>query len=379
MYYKQDWPQAKERMEAFWRNEWIDRCCVAVTAPRKTSPYGSHAALNAGMEESLQAIAAGDEKGFERWWTDPELNYQRMIAWFENTWFGGEAIPCTYVNWGAMAMACFYGSQPVFNRETVWYTPVIQDWEAWEWRFDWQNNLYWRQTQAIVNCLLENCAGRYFVGMPEFGDGADVLSLMRGMDRLALDLLEYPDHVHRAIQVLSGSWIDLHEHIYQMTFQNNQGGTLPWMLLWAPGRISQLACDFSSILSPRMFRQFFIPEVRREGDWCEYGTYHLDGPPAMKSTLDTLLGVEQIDTIQWTPGENLPPTFSPQYIPAYQKIQAAGKRLFLLVEPHEIEPLLAELSPRGLMLRTRVDSEEEGQKLLTQAADWSARSPKRNL
>jgi hypothetical protein len=37
MYYKPDWELAKKRIEAFWQNEVIDRCCVAVFAPRKTS------------------------------------------------------------------------------------------------------------------------------------------------------------------------------------------------------------------------------------------------------------------------------------------------------------------------------------------------------
>jgi len=144
------------------------------------------------------------------------------------------------------------------------------------------------------------------------------------------------------------------------------------MLLWSPGRHDQVACDFSSIISPHMFRTFFIPEIEQEGGWCEYGTYHLDGPAAMRNTLDTLLTIEQIDTIEWTPGENLAPTFSTQYIPAYQKIQVAGKRLFLLVEPHEIEPLLQVLSPKGLFLSTHVDSEEEADDLLRKVATWSA-------
>ncbi|MBE3040030.1 MAG: hypothetical protein IMZ62_14630, partial [Chloroflexi bacterium] len=235
-------------------------------------------------------------------------------------------------------------------------------------------NPYWQQILAIVRCFLERNNGRYFIGTPEFGTAGDLLSLMRGMERLALDLMEYPEAVEQAIQVLASAWVDLHEKVYQMAYEDNQhGGTLAWMLLWAPGRISQLACDFSSIISPRMFKTFFIPEVKIEGNWCEHGVYHLDGPAAMRSTLDPLLAVEQIHTIQWTPGENLAPTYSSQYIPGYQKIQAAGKRLYLLVEPHEIEPLLTELSPRGLFLRTHTDSEDEVRDLLKKVETWSTK------
>jgi len=373
MYYKSDWETAKQRMRAFWNNEIIDRYCIGITAPRKTSRYHSYAALTDGLNERLNAIPENDREAIYQWWVDPEQNYQRMIDWFDHTYFGGEAIPCTFVNWGAMAMACFYGSQPVFNKETVWYLPCIQDWDTWECKFDRAENIYWQQTLAIVKYYLENNAGRYFVGTPEFGSAGDLLSLMRGMDRLALDLIDYPGHCHKAIKLLGDTWIELHEQVYQMTYTaNDNGGVLAWMLLWSPGRHSQLACDFASIISPSMYRNFFIPEVKQKGDWCKYGTYHLDGPAAMISTLDILLEIEQIDNIQWTPGENLAPTYSPQYIPAYKKIQAAGKRLYLLVEPYEIEPLLTHLSPKGLYLRTHVDSEDEANDLLRKAEAWSA-------
>ena len=35
MYYKDDWDIVKKRFEALWNGEVIDRCCIAVTAPRK--------------------------------------------------------------------------------------------------------------------------------------------------------------------------------------------------------------------------------------------------------------------------------------------------------------------------------------------------------
>jgi hypothetical protein len=365
MYYKEDWEQARARLLAFWEGAESDRCCVAVTAPRKGSGYASYAALQSGLNASLDALDDNDAEGIRRWWTDPEQNYRRATEWFEMTYFGGEAIPCTQINWGAMAMAAFYGSRPDFRKETVWYHPSITDWSAWEWRFDAANEPYWQQIQAILDCFLQNSPGRYFVGTPEFGSAGDLLSLMRGMERLALDLLEYPEAVEAGIRTLAQGWIDLNESVCRKTATTNQGGgVLNWMLLWGPGRIRQLACDFSSVISPRMFRRFFVPELQFASTWGELGVYHLDGPAAMRSTLDILLELPEIDTIQFTPGENMAPTASPHYLPAYQKIQAAGKRLYLLVKPEEVEPLLRVLSPQGLFLRTSVDTQEQAQDLL---------------
>ena len=91
----------------------------------------------------------------------------------------------------------------------------------------------------------------------------------------------------------------------------------------------------------------------------------------MKSHLPALLALDEIDTLEWTPGIGSPPTFTPAYLPQYQKIQAAGKRLYLLAQPEEIEPLLNALSARGLFLCTRADSETDAERLLKKITSWS--------
>lgn len=374
MYYKEDWAAARRRLELFWKEgEIMERPCVAVFAPRKTSRLPSFPELQWGpWLGGLESLPDSDEEGIRRWWVDPERNYERMQLWFENTWFGGEAIPCTYVNWGAMAMASFYGSPAIFKKTSVWYPEVIADWDEWKWSFDLATNEYWRQTLDIVKLMIERGKGRYFVGTPEFGTAGDLLSLMRGMDKLAVDLLDRPDQVKLAIDLLRDAWIALQERIFVMTREcNDGGGVLAWMSLWAPGRHSQLACDFSTVISPDQFREFFVEEIREEAAWGEYATYHLDGPDAMRSHLDTLLGIPGIQTIEWTPGAGSPPTYTPAYIPAYRKIQAAGKRLYLLAEPQEIEGLLSDLSPKGLFLCTHAETQAEGERLLERIALWT--------
>jgi hypothetical protein len=374
MYYKDDWPKARERLDLFWRDrEIIDRPCVAVFAPRKSSKLPPFPDLQWGpWLGGLDSIPDSDENAIRNWWIDPEKNYERMQLWFENTYFGGEAIPCTYVNWGAMALAAFYGAPAIFKKNSVWYREVIHSWDSWKWIFKQATNEYWQQTLAIVKVLLERNNGRYFVGTPEFGTAGDILSLMRGMDKLAIDLFENPEEVRIAIDVLGKAWVELHEKVYDMTFEaNDRGGVLAWMSLWAPGRISQLACDFSTIISPSLFKDFFVPEIEKEAAWCEYATYHLDGPDAMRNHLDTLLDIPAIRTIEWTPGAGNPPTYTPAYVPVYKKIQAAGKRLYLLVEPQEIESLLTELSPKGLFLCTHADSQEDADILLRKITQWT--------
>ena len=150
MYYKEDWEQAKKNLEAFWAGEDIGRPLMAVTSPR-TEKSKKFPELQYGpWTGSMDTYGDNDLEAITRWWTDPEENLKHMIYWFENTFFGGEALPATHTNWGASAAAAFFGSPPKFNKNSVWYPAVIEDWESWKWQFDEKTNKWWKAIKDIV-------------------------------------------------------------------------------------------------------------------------------------------------------------------------------------------------------------------------------------
>ncbi len=374
MYYKPDWDQAKERILAWWDGEIIDRAVVALHAPRRESDMPPFPTLTNGpWLGGLEDVDPDDTETIKRWWCDPELNKQRMITWFENNWWGAEALPVTYVNWGAMALCGMYGSDLGWYTTSVWYSQVIEEWSTWEWKDDPRDSFTYRTIDGIMDALVDGAEGNYFVGKPELGNGADCLSLMRGMERLAFDLYNEPDAVVRGVDVVSDAWVELMEEAYQRTTAINDGGdVLAWMGIWAPGRTDQIACDFSSIISPEMFRQFFIPEVRKMGRWCENGVYHLDGPDCMARDLDILLEEEDIQVIQFTPGVGFPPTSTPEYLPRLKRILDSGRGLYLLAEPDEVRPLLEYLGPKGVFMRVYLETQDEAEQMLKDVTRWSA-------
>ena len=370
--YKDDWNRAKQNLLAFWQGEDIGRPCMIVFAPREDSEITFPELQHGPWTGSLAKFSDDDHDAIKKWWIDPQENYNRMVYWFENTYFGGEAVPATYTNWGASAAAAFFGSTPVFSKTSVWYTEVIRNWEQWKWEFDKHTNVWWKTIYEITHYLSEHADGRYFVGMPEFGNAADNLSLMRGMDNLAIDCIEDPEVIERAIDFMEKHWIDLHEELFQLTRKvNDEGGVLPWMSLWAPGRIDQLACDFSTVLSPQMFRDYFVPDINKLGAWTEYGMYHLDGPACIHNHLDTLLEVECIKAIEFTPGAGAPPTLTQEYIPYYQRILESGKRLYLLAEPKEVQPLCEAIPSKGLMLCSHAPSQKAADDMIENTYHWS--------
>jgi hypothetical protein len=359
MYYKDDWPQARERFLAFWEGEVVDRCCIAVQAPRDGSRY-------------VRPEPPGSPGELTRWWLDAEDNLERMLAEFEGTYYGGEAYPATTMCLGASVMAAYFGSRAELRPETVWYHPVIEDWGSANLSFDRAADPLYRATIEATRYYAQESRDRYLVSLPELGSASDDLSLLRGMQPLVLDMMQQPSPVKAALSLLADTWVELNEELYAIAADANDGGCpIAWMQTWAPGPHYQMSCDFSAVLSPALFDEFIVPELRTYLQVNEFAVYHWDGPDAVKY-LDSLLAIDGIDAIQWTQGAGSPPASDPRWIPLYRKIQAAGRKLILpFVETSEVEALLAQISSRGLLIGTTAQSEEEARDLLRRVEGWT--------
>ncbi|MCM8777890.1 MAG: hypothetical protein NC905_06510 [Candidatus Omnitrophica bacterium] len=115
---------------------------------------------------------------------------------------------------------------------------------------------------------------------------------------------------------------------------------------WAPGKLAKFQCDISCMISPEMFNEFVLPYLEEQCKHLNYSFYHLDGPGAIKH-LNSLLSIEELDGIQWTPGIDQDGLESPKWFPIYHKILSRGKKLWFLGLPkNSIKEILKELSPK---------------------------------
>lgn len=369
MEFKPDWPQVKQRFVEFWNGENHERALIAVTAPNERFNAAEYA-----QNYDVERFDDADHASIEHWWCDVEENLRRHEYLFSTTFFGGEALPIAFTNWGAMAMCGFYGCTPYFNKKSVWYEKVIQNWDDWKWELDEASNRWYKATVDITRAFAEQGKGRYFAGMPELGSAGDLLSLMRGMDDMCLDVYDEPDALKAAIRFLTDEYLRHQETLYPLIAPTADGGsTLAWMSLWMPGRNgNQLACDFSSVISNSVMREFFAEELHREGEWSDYATYHLDGPDCMRNHLDWLLTLPELKAIEWTPGVGSPPASTPAYFDRYRQILQSGKKLVLVANPEEIDVLTRELPPEGVFIKTTAPTEEAARHLLRVAEQNAA-------
>lgn len=350
MLYKEDWDKTKSRLQALWENEIIDRCCIAVATPKDGSRY-------------IEQAPPGGGKELYEYYTDPGSVLARNIERFENTYFGGEALPCIFPNFGTAGHAAYVKNcNYKFAPETIWFFPSICDWEKDSMEFDPQSEMLLAE-KRLMKALSEEGKGRFFVSMPDNCGSLDALSHLRGSDSLMIDMVENPQQVKDALKIAVSIFKDTGSELFGIIRDNNDGGSVHgWMNTWSGGRHAQLQCDLSVMIPPRMYEEFVLPELEETAGWLDHAIYHLDGREQIRH-LDMILSVKGIDMIQWTPVEGQPCTSD--FIDILKRIQKAGKGLVLFPEPREINKLMDGLSPKGLIMIARnIESETDARELI---------------
>ena len=222
----------------------------------------------------------------------------------------------------------------------------------------------------MISHAVEHGKDKFFICMPDNCGSIDALAHLRGSDNLLLDMLEEPaavkSSIHKLVDVLKSTGNEFFSLIKE---NNDNGSTHGWMHLWSKGRMAQLQCDLSVMVSPQMYEEFVLPELEETVEWLDYSVYHLDGKEQIRH-LEMILSIKKLNMIQWTPVAGQPPTSD--FIPVLKKIQKAGKGLVLLPQLWEVEKLLSELSPKGLQLVVNgVGSEAEAKALIKKVEEWT--------
>jgi hypothetical protein len=353
--YKPDWEETRQHFIAWWAGEEFERCALAVTAPR----------ANRSRIPPPQPPAEPVLR-----WTD--LDYIAALNAYEHstTFYGGEAFPI----WGGgspghTSLPAYLGCPVELDMETGWWNPLLEgdDWDATSLRLDPENR-WWQFHLKMVARAIQESAEK---SVPDLGGAlsgcGDVLAALRGTDRLLMDVADTPERVQQAEFYLLEKWIEVYDSLYALVHPA-AGGSTSWFKLWSPGRFYPTSCDFSYMISPKMFRQLYLPVIERWSQALDHSIYHVDGVAAFKH-VPALAELPRIQAFQILPGAGKPGPL--QYLDTLRLVQAKGKNLFITLAPEEVELALGLLSARGLFIETRCETEEQAHHLLKMAEKWS--------
>ena len=352
--YKEDWEETKARYLAWWAHEALDRCAIAVTAPKDNAP---------DVPEPTRPPTP-DER-----WTDLDyisaLNERRHTS----TFHGGEAFPTWQGGYpGNKRLAVFLGCPITLDFDTGWLDPILngEEIEYESLRLD-EAEPHLAFTLRLLERAAHESKGKCIPSIGAFGGCGDTLAALRGNERLLYDLMERPEQVRAADQHLMDIWCRVYQRFYEVITDAAEGSTC-WFSLWSPGKFYAGQNDFSYMIAPKTFRDVFVPTLERQTNFLDHTVYHVDGKGAF-AHVDALCELPRLQALQILPGAGQPSPL--HFIPVLKKVQAAGKNLHIDLRPDEVEPALAELSARGLFIATSCETEAEARALLKNAEKWS--------
>ncbi|MEI6519503.1 MAG: hypothetical protein WCO98_05630 [bacterium] len=353
--YKPDWSAARAAWQDWWEHKGLALC---VTAP-KDKPW----------EVCHKPDSTG--KSMEFMWWDPGFWTQSGLHHIANGFYGGAAFPImpTWIS-GPVCLGVMLGGEARIENGTVWLHPVIHDPDTHPpLRID-RDGVWWRRHWATITEAVRCVEGRGVACYPDIEGAADALSGLRGQDFLT-DFIERPDWVHEKLHEANVAFQEMYEDWWPMLRDSWGGSSIGIFGVWAPGRTVKMQCDMSCMLSPAMFDEFVVPSLRQQCQRLDYVYYHLDGTTALQH-LDSLLAIEAIDAIEWTPQAGLPQGGAPEWYDLYRRIKAAGKSVHAFgVASDEIEPLIKAVGADGVCITTTANTETEARALLRRFG-WKA-------
>ena len=117
-----------------------------------------------------------------------------------------------------------------------------------------------------------------------------------------------------------------------------------------------------------MFREIFLPVIRRQTEFLDHSVYHVDGVNAFRH-VDALCELPHLQALQILPGAGKPSPL--YYLDTLKKVQRAGKNLHITLPPDEVEAALSQLSAKDCSSNTWAESEDAARRLLHMAERWS--------
>lgn len=351
----QDWQRVREHHRQWWEGT-LGRPLIVASVhgypPDRPPPALGGSLIEAAYNPAIEAGAIVDA------W-DYALAGQRWLA---------DGFPTVRPNLGPGCNTAFLGARTKVTPETVWFSPQRQlPLAEIAFRLDPDNWLF-RRALAIYGAALDRWQGQVCVGTCDLTPNLDILAAFRDPEDLLCDLLEEPAQIDRLLAESGDAFAGHFEAIHRL-LQPRNGGYTCWVGIHSEEPFYVLQSDLSYAIGPALFQRFVLPDLRRHCRSLSRSLYHLDGVGQLPH-LDLLLGIDELDGIQWIPGAGAPPmTAWPE---VYRRIRQAGKLVQIYGDLDTLRTIADQVgSADGICLITSVARGEE-ERFLAAAAEFGA-------
>ena len=303
-------------------------------------------------------------------WFDPQWRAEYLDWYVAHSSLKADILPVANTQLGPGSLAAILGGVFEGGEDTIWIHPNPDFTDEIIFNPEHPN---WILHKELLKACKAKANGHYFVGMPDLMEGLDVLAALKGTDRVLLDTVMQPEILEQQMQQINDIYFKVFDELYDIIREGDEMAFC-YFSSWAPGKMSKLQSDISTMISQDDYRRFVQPFIREQCQKIDYTLYHLDGVGAMHH-LPALLEIEELNAIQWTPGVGEPQGGSPKWYDLYKKILAGGKSVMACwVTLDELKPLLDHIGADGVHLEMDFHNEKEVEQAMRIVEEYTGSS-----
>lgn len=338
---KERWSETEKNYSAWWKGE-LGRPLFKVTVKHAFEPEREKPPVPLLSQKTCHDFQYSAEELIDA--LDYELSQSEFL---------GDAFP--FVNMAAFgpgSLAGFCGARMDNSTGSVWYFPEerkeIQDIHI---QYD-RENKWVKRIKDIYRAGQKKWGGMVLMSMPDLGGPQDVAAIFADSTELMCQLMDEPEEVHRLQTEVYQAFQEAYEDLNSVLKPLNPGYS-DWGGLYSKDPSYILQDDFAYMISPQMFAEFGLPDIRKFSKYFTNTIYHLDGIGNLNH-LDYLLK-EDINAVQWVYGAGQPG--ARHWMEIYEKIYNAGKGIEVIGDLDDFLALYGKY-PERLYYHVLVDDEE---------------------
>ena len=323
-----------------------------------------------GVQPHAEITPPAPAKDLSQKWFDPQWRAEYLDWYVAHSSLKADILPVANTQLGPGSLAAILGGVFEGGEDTIWIHPNPDFTDEIVFNPEHPN---WILHKELLKACKAKANGHYFVGMPDLMEGLDVLAALKGTDRVLLDTVMQPEILEQQMQQINDIYFKVFDELYDIIREGDEMAFC-YFSSWAPGKMSKLQSDISTMISQDDYRRFVQPFIREQCQKIDYTLYHLDGVGAMHH-LPALLEIEELNAIQWTPGVGEPQGGSTKWYDLYKKILAGGKSVMACwVTLDELKPLLDHIGADGVHLEMDFHNEKEVEQAMRIVEEYTGSS-----
>ena len=355
---KPNFDEAMERVHAWYEGELLDR-------PPLMFARGAAGA---------KPVPHKDWKTPKDRWYDTEFIVDSFVEGCKVKNYLAETFPIFWPNLGPNIFTAMYGVPYEFGEGTTWSvidkSKLYDDDDVLDFtppKFD-MNNEYMKKLDEMTDYAIEKCRGWAIVGYTDLHPGGDWAAALKGNETLLLGLYSQPEDVKKLIRSCEKDFFEFYDH-FDKKLKAAKQPSATWLGIPSFHRMHVPSCDFSYMISPEHFMEFFYDGLAAECEHMDENIFHIDGVGVARHT-DAILTLPKLNAVQWVqgPGKNLPIL---QWVPYLKRIQESGKGIVISLNEREFDELTEAMSPKGLYLAIGTSSEDSEREIIKKAEKWT--------